>query len=132
MQRTVVIGTVLFRMVRRRERRHLVSVPGILEEEMLDLLRDLTNDQCVNLAVSLDGSGKATDLLRRQERAPFVHELREHAPRAAFLDLAQPSEHGEFVVGHAHVRLHQRGDMRTIGSDVRREHLPRPPARTSQ
>ena len=34
-----------------------------------------------------------------------MHKLREHAPRAAFLDLAQPAEDGKFVICHAHVRF---------------------------
>ena len=59
-----------------------MSVPRILKEEVLDLLRDLQ---------------------RGQERAPLVHELREHAVRAALVYLAQPPEDGELVVGHSHI-----------------------------
>ena len=71
-------------MVRRSEGGHLVPVPGVLEEEVLHLLRDL---------------------LRGEEGAPFVGELREHAPRAALFDLAQPAKDRQLVVRHAHVRF---------------------------
>ena len=71
-------------MIRRRQRRHLMSVPRVLKEEVLHFLRNLEWGE---------------------ERAPLVHELREHAPRAALLNLAQPSEDGELVVRHAHIGL---------------------------
>ena len=98
--RTIVIGTVRFLrhglnykgieivrtycMIRGRDGRHLVSVPRVLEEELLDLFCHLE---------------------RRQERAPFVYKFGEHAVRPAFIDLAKSSEDGEFVVCHTHVGL---------------------------
>lgn len=56
-----------YSMVRRCERRHLVSVARVFKIEQLDLLSDLP---------------------RRQPRTPFVHQLSEDAVRPTLLHLA--------------------------------------------
>lgn len=74
-------------MVRRRERRHLVSIPRMLEKEQLDLFRNL---------------------VRTQDTSPFVDQFGKHAVGPAFRYFAQATKDRELVVGHAHVGLQRR------------------------
>lgn len=104
------------------ERGHLVSVPGVLEEEELDFDGDLGDEvglrngrlACGRLEKQ-EGRGKqkqeesVTYLRRREDASPLLHELDEHAVWSTFLDLAQSAINGELVVGHAHVGLQAKG-----------------------
>ena len=49
--------------------------------------------------------GYVAYLSRREERAPLVHQLGEHAIWPTFLNLAQSAEHRKLIVSHAHVSL---------------------------
>lgn len=80
-------------MIRRRERRHLVSVARILKVEQLHFLGDLP---------------------RRQPRAPLVNELGEDAVRSTLLHLTQPPEFGQLVIRHPHVGLPDGARTKTI------------------
>lgn len=79
---TVVVRRVLLRVVAGSNDGLLVSVDRVVVEEVARLLVDLARTVVV---------------------APEVKETFVHRPRAQLLDLAQPSEDGEFGVGDAHV-----------------------------
>jgi len=78
----VIVRTIRFRVVSRRQGRHLMSIPCILKEKLFDFLRNLN---------------------RSQHLPPLIHQLRKHTIRSTFLHLPEPAKDGEFIVGHAHV-----------------------------
>jgi len=47
-----------------------------------------------------------------------MHQLGKHTVRATFLDLAKSSEHGKFVVGHAHVGLNDIGEKQDTSTKI--------------
>ena len=94
----------MYRMVRRGDRRHLVSIPRVLEVEQLHLLRDLKGHSSVFKSTQREGNDEA-DLSGREYRTPLSNQFREHAVRSTLFDLTESTEDGEFVVCHTHIRL---------------------------
>lgn len=74
---------------------HLMTIPSVLEEEVLDLGRDLASVETHN----------ETYLSRRQEGTPLLDEFAEHAERSAFLHLAEAAKYRQLIVGHTHIGL---------------------------
>ena len=93
-----------YRMVRRGNRGHLVSIPSVLEVEQFHLLRDLRRRVQFPIPRS-ERELIGTNLDGREYRTPLSNKFREHAVRPTFFDLAEPAKNGEFIVCHTHIRL---------------------------
>eukprot|EP00760_Papus_ankaliazontas_P007679 PhM_4_TR13451/c0_g1_i1/m.51039 len=99
--KAVVIRGVRLRVVRRRQRRHFVTVDSVHAEEMLDLARNL----------------------QRTHKRPFMHKLREHADGATAEDRAESAKAVELLVRHAHLNLVALDSLaRRRGLQLRRGH----------
>ena len=78
----IILGRILFRVITRRQNRHLMPVNGIVIEEMPSLL------------INLPGAVLVT---------PEMQQLLVHRPGSRLCDFAQVSECREFGVGNTHV-----------------------------
>lgn len=91
---SIVVGRVGLGEIGWRDDGHFVSIDGVLDEKVLDLVGDL---------------------LGRETIVPGLKQAAKHRVRSARLLFAQFAVHRQLVVGHAHVDLVQLGDLAVRG-----------------